>query len=484
MNLINSLYAKFRSLNVQLRVVFWFAFAGFLQRGISIITTPIFTRVLTTDEYGLFSVFSAWFYVLVIVCTLNIHMGAINNTLTKMPSEKNKIIAAFQSVSLIVSGGFFIIALIFSDYLSKWMNLPRIIIVFMFLGFMFYEPYNDWLIYKRYEYDYKKPVITSVIISIITPVISIITILVFSEFRGEARVISFLIVNIIIPGFVFYFINYKSGHVFFDKKLWTYALFFNVPLIPHFLSETILNQSDKIMIGSIVGTSEAGVYSVSYSAASLVLIFSSALNTAFVPWQYQKIKDKEYSKLGKISYVVLSSVGAILIILILFSPEIIKILAGESYMGAVKLVPILGISVFFNYMYQIFARVELYYEKKIYTVIATFGATLLNVSLNFLWIPRMGYTGAGYSTLIAHVFLCLIHYIFYRKICVENTIEYPLYKGTVMLLISVVFMVCSLSVVLLYNFFVARILIVITIVALMWFFHKRLIKLIKIILNQ
>lgn len=135
-------------------------------------------------------------------------------------------------------------------------------------------------------------------------------------------------------------------------------------------------------------------------------------------------------------------------------------------------------------MYQIFARVELYYEKKIYTVIATFGATLLNVSLNFLWIPRMGYTGAGYSTLIAHVFLCLIHYIFYRKICVENTIEYPLYKGTVMLLISVVFMVCSLSVVLLYNFFVARILIVITIVALMWFFHKRLIKLIKIILNQ
>lgn len=475
---------RYASLNVQLKVVLWFTFVGFLQRGISIITTPIFTRVLTKDEYGMFSVFSAWFYVLVIVCTLNIHMGAINNALTKMPDEKKRIISAFQSVSLVVSCSFLALAVIFVNHLSEWMNLPTIVVLMMFVGFLFYEPYNDWLIYKRYEYDYRGPILISVIISIATPIVSIIAIIFFNNARGEARIISFIVVNVIIPGLIFYWINYKSGKVFFDRKLWTYALTFNAPLIPHFLSETILNQSDKIMIGRMIGTGDAGVYNIAYSAASLILIFSSALNIAFVPWQYQKIKDREYHKLGKISYAVMISVGVLLVLLILFSPEIIKVLAGDEYMGAVDLVPILGISVYFNYLYQIFARVELYYEKKIYTVIATLGATILNLILNYLWIPRMGYAGAGYSTLIAHVFLCVIHFVFYRKVCRDNSIKESFYKGSIILIISLLFVICSLSVIQLYGYLSIRVGIVIMAFIVTIFFRNRIKNVIDRIRNK
>ena len=474
MGFVRVIKDKYSALNVQLKVVFWFTFVGFLQRGISIITTPVFTRVLTQDEYGMFSVFSAWFYILAIICTLNIHMGAINNALTKMPSEKERIIAAFQSVSFVVSCTFLVFAMFFLKQLSIWMNLPKIVILFMFVGFLFYEPYNDWLIYKRYQYDYKIPVLISVIISIVTPIVSILAIFLSKNVRGEARIIAFLVVSIIIPGIIFYFINYKSGRVFYDKKLWKYALTFNMPLIPHFLSETILNQSDKIMIGSIVGTGAAGVYNIAYSAASLVLIFSSALNIAFVPWQYQKIRDKEYSKLAKVSYAVMSSVGILLILLILFSPEIIKILAGNSYMEAVKLVPILGISVYFNYIYQIFTRVELYYERKAYTVIATLCATVLNIILNYLWIPQMGCAGAGYSTLIAHVFLCASHFIFYKKICRDNNIKEAFYKGSIILAISGIFIACTLAVIPLYNYLSIRIGIIVIVIMMMCLFRKNI----------
>lgn len=475
---------KYNALNIQLKVVFWFTFVGFLQRGISIITTPIFTRVLSQDEYGMFSVFSAWFYILVIVCTLNIHMGAINNALTKMPSEKKRIIAAFQSVSLVVSCVFLFFAIVFLEKLSLWMNLPKIVILFMFVGFLFYEPYNDWVIYKRYQYDYKIPVLISGVISIATPIVSILAIFLFKDARGEARIISFIIVNVIIPGIIFYFINYKSGKVFFDKKLWSYALTFNAPLIPHFLSETILNQSDKIMIGSIIGTGDAGVYNIAYSAASLVLIFSSALNIAFVPWQYQKLRDKEYSKLARVSYAVMSSVAILLILLIIFSPEIIKILAGIKYMGAVGLVPILGISVYFNYIYQIFTRVELYYEKKIYTVIATLGATVLNIILNYWWIPQIGCAGAAYSTLVAHIFLCIIHFVFYKKICKDNSIKEIFYKGSIILSISGGFIVCALAVIPLYSHLGIRLGIVIVVIILICLFKKNIREVISMLKKQ
>lgn len=82
---------KYRKMNIQLKVVFWFTFVGFLQRGISLLTTPIFTRVLTTDEYGLFSVFTAWSSILAIVITLNLHMGVINNAFTKMGNVTNHV---------------------------------------------------------------------------------------------------------------------------------------------------------------------------------------------------------------------------------------------------------------------------------------------------------------------------------------------------------------------------------------------------------
>lgn len=474
MNLIAKIRKKYTNFNVQLKVVFWFTFVGFLQRGISIITTPVFTRVLNQEEYGMFSVFSAWFYVLAIICTLNIHQGAINNALTKMPNEKERIISSFQSLSLVIASGFLLISIFLSKDISKWMNLPEIVVVFMFVGFLFYEPYNDWLIYKRYQYDYKKPVLISIIISMLTPIISVLAVMTFTEFRGEARIISFIIVNVVFPGAVFYFVNYRSGKIFYDRKLWSYALMFNAPLIPHFLSETILNQSDKIMIGVLVGTGEAGVYNIAYAAASLILIFSSALNIAFVPWQYQKIRDKEYLKLAKMSYTVLASVGLLIIVLIMFAPEIIEILAGESYMGAVELVPILGMSVFFNYMYQLLARVELYYEKKSYTVIATLGATILNICLNMWWIHDIGYYGAGYSTLIAHIFLCVAHFLFYKRICRDNNIAEEFYSGKIILLVSTIFVVCSLVVIPLYKLLSVRIAIVTIISILVFVFRRKL----------
>lgn len=71
--MFGKLLQKYRAMSRQLKVVFWFSFVGFLQRGISVITTPIFTRVMSTEDYGMFSVFYAYYTVLVIVATFYLH---------------------------------------------------------------------------------------------------------------------------------------------------------------------------------------------------------------------------------------------------------------------------------------------------------------------------------------------------------------------------------------------------------------------------
>lgn len=441
----------------QLKVVFWFTFVGFLQKGISIITTPIFTRVMSTEDYGMFSVFNAYYTVIVIVVTLYLHMEVINNAFVKSGTPNEKVVSAFQSLSLVISAAFFVIAVIFRNQLASMMGLPVIAVVIMFLAFMFVEPYHTWVIYKRYQFDYIRPVLAAVAISVATPLSGVVAVLTTQGNQGIARIVAFACVNVIIPGAIIYAINYKKSACFYDKALWTYALSFNIPLLAHYLSETLLNQTDRIMINAFLGTSDAAIYSVAFSAASLFTIFSSALNTAFVPWTYQKLKEKDYKSIEKVGYSVLLFLMVILLLMIMFAPEVIYILAGSKYTGAVYLIPTLSASVFFGYMYQLFSRIELFYERKSYTVISTATAAVLNIVLNAWWIPSFGYTAAGYSTLVSHILFCAMHYFFFRKVnreCMESAKVYDIKK---LLLISVFVLVSSLVMIFLYTFFWLRI---------------------------
>lgn len=51
---------QYKNLPVQMKASLWFLICSFMQKGIATITTPIFTRILTTAEYGEFSVFNSW----------------------------------------------------------------------------------------------------------------------------------------------------------------------------------------------------------------------------------------------------------------------------------------------------------------------------------------------------------------------------------------------------------------------------------------
>lgn len=464
----------YNSLNLQVKVILWFTVSEFIYKAISLLTTPIFTRILTTEEYGIFSVYIAWSSIFCVIATLNLHMGVAYNALVKFPKEKEKVISVFQSFALIVALLFAVLGIVFRDRLAVIVGLPEILIIVMFLGFIFIEPYQLWAIYKRYEYDYKKPVLVAVIISVLTPVISIASIMLIQGDKGIIRTVSYAVVNTILPGIIFYIINWNKSKAFYHKNLWKYAITFNGPLLIHYLAVILLNQTDRIMINWFYGSREAGIYSIASSAASIVLIFATAVNAAFVPWQYQCLKSKKYKSLSEAGYLVLAMIALMLFAFILFAPEIIEIFAGQDYMGAVGLIPLLGASVFFNYMYQLFSRVELYYEKKSYTVIATILATLTNIILDLILLPKMGFLAAGIATLIAHMVFCVTHYIFYRKICKDYMNSANIYDYRIILPISLFVLCLSFFLTFLYEFLLIRLFIVFLCLLLIFIFRKKL----------
>ena len=82
--------------------------------------------------------------------------------------------------------------------------------------------------------------------------------------------------------------------------------------MPHYLSEFVLQSSDKIMINYLCGTSDVALYSIAYSAGSLINLITGAINSTFAPYQYQKIKAGEYELLAKRANQVLLFVGVML----------------------------------------------------------------------------------------------------------------------------------------------------------------------------
>ena len=78
---------KYKKMPQQVKASLWFVICGFLQKAISLITTPIFSRLLTTSEYGIYSVYQTWAGIIIIFASLNLASGVYLRGLIKYEDD-------------------------------------------------------------------------------------------------------------------------------------------------------------------------------------------------------------------------------------------------------------------------------------------------------------------------------------------------------------------------------------------------------------
>ena len=69
---IEKILGKYKELSLPVKASMWYTICSIVQRGISLLTIPIFTRLLTQEEYGTFTIYQSWFSVISIFATLEI----------------------------------------------------------------------------------------------------------------------------------------------------------------------------------------------------------------------------------------------------------------------------------------------------------------------------------------------------------------------------------------------------------------------------
>ncbi|BDP84841.1 hypothetical protein EfmAA610_20510 [Enterococcus faecium] len=391
-NLIVKTLSRYMRTPLPVKAALWFMVCGFLQRGVSMITTPIFTRVLSTEQYGLYSTYLSWESLLLMITSLSLFKA--------MMSIKSDVFAK-TAADIFAANGIqvhlwpeLLPVLFIKDILAEILGLTPVLVVCMFSYFIFQAEIQCWSLHKRITTDDKTLLVATLAVTVGSSVVGCLAVLFISP-TAEARALMNVLVTGVV-GVAVYISVFRRCKDFKDNEVWNFAVVFCVSLMPHYLSEFILNGSDKIMINYLCGSSDVAIYSVAYSIGALINLVTNSVNSTFAPYQYQKIKSGEYDLLSKRANEVLGLVAAMLFALDYICSQRIKHGKMPADPVMVKTIVTMDLGERIASNYGLFARVQEYFEKKLTVVIPSVLCASKADSYIFGFEESYGYLSGSY----------------------------------------------------------------------------------------
>lgn len=394
----------------------WYTAANFITKSIGFITTPIFTRLLSHTDYGLFSNYTSWLSTFTVFATLNLGASFIS---ARFDHEKDfdGYISSTLVLSSLITTLWALIINLFPGLFSNLTGIDLRYINIMVIYLLLFSAVDMFQTRERYYYEYKISVATSLFIAFTTAMLSVLLV-VSMENKLFGRILGSALPTIFVGVVLYVVILWRGKKV--ETKYWKYALPICVPYIPHVLSLSLLNSMDKMMITRICGAEENALYSVAYSCGAVITLLVTSLNTAFSPWLGEKLNEKKYGEIRKVSkaYILIFVYAACGIILI--TPEILLVMGGRSYLESVYVMPPVAFGCVCQFMYTMYVNVEQFSKKTIGMAIASILAAFSNFVLNSVFIPRVGYLSAAYTTLASFIILLFIHMFLVKRMGVRE----------------------------------------------------------------
>ena len=445
---------RWKSLPLTVKASVAYTVCSILQKSLSLITMPLFTRLLTTEQYGQLTIYHSWSAIIAIFTTLNLAYGSFSTAMIKYEEDRDGYISSVQGIFVVLSLVFLVIYFPFANYWNLLFELPTHIMCIMIAEILCSNCILLWSGKKRFEYKYKSIVAVTLSMSILSPVLAYVLV-VNSEEKGYARIIGYAAV-VIAAGLVFFTVQAIRGKKLFDKKYWKFALGFNVPLLVYYLSQFVFNQSDRIMISHIIGKDKAAIYGVAYSLATVLLFILTAINNSYVPWYYGKIKEGKMEDNRNVANGIALLMMLMFSGVIWFAPEIIRIMAGQKYAEAVYVVAPIAVSMLIHFYTQLFVNVEFFFEEKKSLVSASIVAAVTNIVLNWLALPVYGFLAAAYTTLLSFMIFCGSNYLAMKRLLKQRNMPDVAFDYKILAGIFVLYCILSVIGVMLYGSVIIR----------------------------
>jgi O-antigen/teichoic acid export membrane protein len=204
-----------------------------------------------------------------------------------------------------------------------------------------------------------------------------------------------------------------------DPQLWKRMMQYGLPLLVAGLAGMINETLDRTLIPHLIpgelGKSMNGIYGACYKIAILMTIFIQAFRFAAEPFFFSHSKEKDakqtYAHIMKFFVIICS----VIFLGTMMNMEWIQYFVGKQFRVGLPVVPILLLA---NLFLGIFINQSIWYKltgQTAYGAILTIFGALITVAFNFYWIPRIGYMGSAWATLICYAAMMVVSYFWGNK---------------------------------------------------------------------
>ena len=385
---------------------------------ISIISAPLFSRLLGTSNYGIVASYAVWVSIISMLFTLK-GGGAVALARSKFPlCEQKKYQSSVLSLSLCSFLGFSIILCILLICFKHFFEINTTIVFIALihgLGSYIVSFESDINIY---ELRAKRNLVLNLTQSILTLLLSCIlitalptTVNYYGRIIGQAVVLFGLAIFIMLKVFI-------KGRRFYDARFWGFTLPLTIPMVVQGLAADILSQSDRVMIQFMRNNSEVGIYSLAASFSGTIYLLWGALNNSWLAFYY------DYYRLDKIYEIYKSAKNYIELFtvltcgFILLSKEVYQVFADPSFWLGTDIIPLYALGNYFVFLNSFPYNYNFYNKKTFQLAFVTVSSAGLNLVLNWFLIAKWGMFGAVVSTVVSYFYQFIANQLyanFYAK---------------------------------------------------------------------
>ena len=376
--------------------------ATVVARAASLVVVPIYTRFLSTTDYGVIDLLTVAGNLVMLTVALEIAQAVARF----LPESDDEGKARIASTGLLFSVGayglFAVVAVLAAPQIRAWLlegaaddATVRLAVAATCLNGIFQLTSGV----LRFQLRASRFAIASLSSSLGAIGLGILLVAVFGM-GVDGFFIGQIVGGVVGVGLTLAF----SPNVYrltFDTERFREMLRFSAPLIPSSVGVFVFLFVDRLIIGQLMAVSDVGVFGIGYRLASAVTLISFGAQMAVTPLVYARHAEPGMpAALERIFRYYVAGACLFGLALSLFAPEILQVLTTPSYFGGAAVVPFLVPALILANLYVFMPGLGIAKRTSAFAAINLSGG-LLNVVLNLLLIPRLGIVGAALATLVS-----------------------------------------------------------------------------------
>ena len=374
--------------------------ATLLTTGLSFVLLPIYARVLTPAQYGLFDYITVVGLLVGVTVALEVAQGMMYFvTQEKDETVRTQLIAAGVRVHGVAYLAFSAVAVVFSNWIADHLlgtGADHWLVTFSALQFFAVALVRVWTVVERSLLRPWRVLRISVGSAALAGVLGAlgalswgVTGLMAGQFVGQGVVAVVLVVV-----YRRQVIRRVGSDVV--RKL----LSFSAPLVFSSVAFLLATYVDRLLVKQMLGLEELGFYSLGARVASGVTLLLVGFQSALGPLIYSSL-DREgvHEDVARVFRMFAAVAGAALLVLMLTAPLIVQVAGGDEYAPAVPVLRLLAAAALIQGSYIFFPGLYIARKTGTLALVHCVGVAL-NAGLNIVLIPRWELVGSGIAALV------------------------------------------------------------------------------------